>query len=135
MRKRAMQICYVFMVTTFQHREAGYSASSPGHDGFANYWTKEIVQDLSGFGPQIRRDPFSIKGWQNRPANVPAFNVEVSVAGASHPEQVVIIGCHYDGMAISTQSANDDASGCAIEPKLSNFWHFLSIELLPDRQC
>jgi hypothetical protein len=26
-----------------------------------------------------------------------------------------VIGCHYDGEAISTQSANDDASGCAIE--------------------
>ncbi len=35
--------------------------------------------------------------------------------GAIHPEQVVVIGCHYDGEAISTQSANDDASGCAIE--------------------
>jgi hypothetical protein len=27
---------------------------------------------------------------------------------------VVIVGCHYDGEAVSTQSANDDASGCAI---------------------
>jgi hypothetical protein len=25
-----------------------------------------------------------------------------------------VVGCHYDGEAVSTQSANDDASGCAI---------------------
>jgi len=43
------------------------------------------------------------------------FNVEVSVPGVTHPDQVVVIGCHYDGEASSTQSANDDGSGCAIE--------------------
>lgn len=108
-----------YMVTHFQHREAGYDNNLPvninGHDEFAAYWTQEITHDLQGFGPQVRRDPFPVLGWLNRPATVPAFNVEVSVPGVSHPEQVVVIGCHYDGEAISTQSANDDGSGCAIE--------------------
>jgi hypothetical protein len=107
-----------YMGTHFLHREAGYDTSLPpqsnGHDEFAAYWTQEILSDLNGFGAQVRRDPFTIKGWQGRPAKVPAFNVEVSVPGAVHPEQVVIIGCHYDGMASSNQSAFDDASGCAI---------------------
>ncbi|HEV2660078.1 MAG TPA: M28 family peptidase, partial [Ktedonobacteraceae bacterium] len=115
-----------YMVTTFQHREAGYRASAVGHDGFANYWAQEMVRDLAGLGPQVRRDPFSINGWLGRPADAQAFNVEVSVPGAVHPEQVVVIGCHYDGMAISTQSANDDASGCAIElgvaRAMGNYW-------------
>ncbi len=115
-----------FMVTTFQHREAGYRASAAGHDGFANYWTQEMERDLAGLGPQVRRDPFSIQGWLGRPADAQAFNVEVSVPGAVHPEQVVVIGCHYDGMAISTQSANDDGSGCAIElgvaRAMGNYW-------------
>lgn len=108
-----------YMVTHFQHREAGYDANLPpnvnGHDEFATYWSQEIVNDLQGFGPQVRRDPFPIAGWQGRPAVVPAFNVEVSIPGVIHPEQVVVIGCHYDGEAVSTQSANDDGSGCAIE--------------------
>lgn len=108
-----------YMVTHYQHREAGFDNNLPvninGHDEFAAYWTKEIVHDLQGFGPQVRRDPFPVLGWLNRPATVPAFNVEVSVPGVTHPEQIVVIGCHYDGEAISTQSANDDASGCAIE--------------------
>ena len=108
-----------YMATSFQHREAGYDTNLPpklnGHDEFANYWAQEMSRDLVGFGPQVRHDPFHVDGWQGRSATVPAFNIEVSVPGVSHPEQVVVIGCHYDGEAISTQSANDDASGCAIE--------------------
>ena len=108
-----------FMATSFQHREAGYDNNLPvnenGHDEFAAYWSQEISQNLAGFGPQVRHDAFPVAGWQGRPAVVPAFNVEVTIPGVTHPEQVVVIGCHYDGEAISTQSANDDASGCAIE--------------------
>jgi PKD domain-containing protein/peptidase M28-like protein len=107
------------MATGFQHREAGYDdnlpASQNGHDEFAAYWTREITANLQGFGPATRRDPFPVQGWSGRPATVQAFNMEVSVTGLTHPEQVVVIGCHYDGEAISTQSAYDDASGCAIE--------------------
>jgi PKD repeat protein len=108
-----------YVATHFQHREAGYDNNLPvtvnGHDEFAAYWSQEIMHDLQGFGPQLRHDTFPVQGWQGRPAPVPAFNAEVSVPGALHPEQVVVIGCHYDGEAVSTQSANDDASGCAIE--------------------
>ncbi len=108
-----------YMVTNFQHREAGYDNNLPvnvnGHDEFANYWSQELMRDVAGFGAQVRRDAFNVAGWQQRPATVPAFNVEVTVPGVTHPEQVVVIGCHYDGEAISTQSANDDGSGCAIE--------------------
>jgi hypothetical protein len=108
-----------YMVTHFQQREAGYdnnlAANVNGHDEFAAYWAQEMQHNLAGFGVQVRRDEFSVQGWQGRPATVPAFNVEVTVPGISHPEQVVVIGCHYDGEAGSTQSANDDASGCAIE--------------------
>ena len=108
-----------YMATHFQRREAGYDNNLPvtvnGHDEFAAYWAQEMQRNLSGFGAQVSRDAFSVQGWQGRPATVPAFNVEVTIPGVSHPEQVVVIGCHYDGEASSTQSANDDASGCAIE--------------------
>src|SRR5437660_12375348 len=47
-----------YMVTHFQHREAGYDNNQPvsvnGHDEFAAYWSQEIVNDLQGFGPQVR---------------------------------------------------------------------------------
>ncbi|HLH60802.1 MAG TPA: M28 family peptidase [Ktedonobacteraceae bacterium] len=103
-----------YMATHFQHRSAGYNVNQ-GHDQFAAYWSQEMVRDLQGFAPQVRRDYFPIDGWKGAPATVPAFNVEVSVPGVTHPEQEVVIGCHYDGQLSSTQSANDDASGCAIE--------------------
>lgn len=119
-----------YMVTHYQRREAGYDDNLPvsvnGHDEFAAYWSQEMVRNLGDFGAQVVRDPFGIKGWRGRPAKVPAFNVEVSVPGITHPAQIVVIGCHYDGEAISNQSAFDDASGCAIElgvaRALSQYW-------------
>jgi hypothetical protein len=119
-----------YMATHFLRREAGYDRNLPptqnGHDEFASYWTQEMLHNLAGFGPQAQRDPFPVRGWSNRPAVTLAFNVEVSVPGVTHPEEVVVIGCHYDGMAFSTQSANDDASGCAIElgiaRALAEYW-------------
>jgi hypothetical protein len=128
-----------YMVTHFQRREAGYDKNLPvsvnGHDEFAAYWAEEMQRDLTGFGARVSRDEFAVQGWQGRPATVPAFNVEVTVPGVSHPEQVVVIGCHYDGEASSTQSANDDASGCAIElgvaKALGAYWR--SHQLYPAR--
>ena len=108
-----------YMGTHFLRREAGYDNNLPpdinGHDEFAAYWSQEMMKNLQGFGAQVRRDAFAVQGWVGRRTTVPAVNVEVSVPGVTHPEQVVVIGCHYDGEAISTQSAFDDASGCAIE--------------------
>jgi Peptidase family M28/PKD domain len=128
-----------YMTGHFLKREAGYDTNlSPtvnGHDEFAAYWSQEMTSQLHDFGAQVQRDTFPVKGWLHRPAPVKAFNVEVSVPGAIHPEQVVVIGCHYDSEATSTQSAFDDASGCAIElgvaRALGDFWR--SHHLYPAR--
>lgn len=108
-----------YMATHFIHREAGFDTGLPptvnGHDEFADYWSQEIVRDLIGFGPQARRDAFVARGWKNRPAPTSARNIEVTIPGLTHPEQEVVIGCHYDSETTSTQSAYDDGSGCAIE--------------------
>src|SRR5579872_2311404 len=103
-----------YTTTNFQRREAGF-VSNQGHDQFAAYWTQEMVKNLQGFGPQVRKDVFPVQGWRARAATLPAFNMEVTVPGVIHPEQMVIVGCHYDGKADSTQSAYDDTSGCAYE--------------------
>src|SRR6266851_341332 len=105
---------FAYVTSHFQRREAGYSANQ-GHDQFAAYWTQEMANNLAGFGPQVRRDTFPIHGWRERPATLPAFNMEVTVPGLAHPEQEIIVGCHYDGKANSTESALDDTSGCAYE--------------------
>lgn len=103
-----------YTTSHFQARQTGY-VSNQGHDQFAAYWSREMVKNLQGFGAQVRRDQFPIYGWRERPATLPAFNIEVSVPGITHPEQEVVLGCHYDGKADSTQSADDDTSGCAYE--------------------
>jgi len=118
------------MTARFQHREAGYDTGLPplqnGHDEYADYWVAEMTRLLAGFGPSARLDPFPVAGWVDRPAQKPAANVEVTIPGVAHPEQIVIVGCHYDGEAVSTQSANDDASGCAITlgvaKALGDYW-------------
>src|SRR5579883_821528 len=119
-----------YLATHFLRREAGYDTNLPpianGHDEFANYWVDQMLSLLGTYGAVAARYPFPLQGWKNRPAPVPAVNVEVTVPGMSHPEQEVIIGCHYDGMAFSSQSAYDDGSGCAIElgvaKAMSEFW-------------
>jgi hypothetical protein len=119
-----------YMATHFLKREAGYDTNLPpeqnGHDEFANYWTEQMLTLLGPFGAEVRNDQFPIQGWMGRPAPVPAANVELTVPGILYPEQEVVIGCHYDGEADSSQSANDDASGCAIElgvaRAMSEFW-------------
>jgi hypothetical protein len=128
-----------FLATHFQRREAGYDTDLPpvanGHDEFARYWVKQMLSLLSAYGAQVTSYPFPVRGWQNRPAPVPASNIEVTVPGVSHPQQIVVLGCHYDGMAFSSQSAFDDASGCAVElgvaKAMSEFWQ--SNQLYPAR--
>jgi len=103
-----------YLTSHFQQREAGYVAQG-GHDRFAAYWSQEMTRNLQGFGPRIVRDSFALAGWRERLATLPGANMEVGVAGVLHPEQEVIIGCHYDGKANSGESAFDDTSGCAYE--------------------
>src|SRR5207248_4717225 len=59
-----------YMVTNFQHREAGYDNDLPanvnGHEEFANYWSQELMRDVAGFGAQARRYTFNVAGWQQR---------------------------------------------------------------------
>ena len=47
-----------YMVTHYQHREAGYDNNLPvsvnGHDEFATYWAQEMARNLQGFGPQVK---------------------------------------------------------------------------------
>lgn len=120
-----------YLTSHFQRREAGYTAQG-GHDRFTAYWAQQMARNLLGFGPRIVRDTFALSGWRERPASLPGVNVEVSIAGLLHPEQEVIVGCHYDGKANSGESAFDDTSGCAYElgvgQALGNYWrtHHLS---------
>jgi hypothetical protein len=45
-----------------------------------------MMKNLQGFGPQAWKDSFPVQGWRTRPASLPAFNMEVSVPGVTHPD-------------------------------------------------
>jgi hypothetical protein len=122
-----------YMSMTFQQRESGFDNSSEhnGHKAFAQYWVQEMQRNLQGFHPQVSYDTFttfgrSTGGWIGRAGDSPSYNVEITIPGALHPEQVVIVSTHYDGMHVSQGSAFDDTSGCAIllgEAKaLGDYW-------------
>ena len=114
------------MVTHFQHRESGYRAGAAGHTGFARYWSSQMLRLLRPFGARSQSFRFPIRGWLGRPATAPAADVEITVPGLARPAEEVVIGCHYDGEADSTESAYDDGSGCAIElgvaEAMAAFW-------------
>jgi hypothetical protein len=122
-----------YMSTAFQQRESGFdtSAEHNGHKAFAQYWVQEMQRNLQDFHPQVSYDLFttfgrSTGGWVGRAGDSSSYNVEMTIPGALHPEQVVVIGTHYDGMHVSQGSAFDDTSGCAIllgEAKaLADYW-------------
>jgi len=104
-----------YLVTHFQHREAGYRTGAAGHAGFARYWAAQMLRTLGPFGARAKTYSFPVRGWLGRPATAPAADIEVTVPGLARAAQEVVIGCHYDGEADSSESAYDDASGCAIE--------------------
>ncbi|MDR2986115.1 MAG: hypothetical protein LBV34_14865, partial [Nocardiopsaceae bacterium] len=93
------------MVTHFQHREAGYRAGATGHTGFARYWSRQMLSLLGPFGASARTFKFPVRGWLGRPSTAPAADVEVTVPGLTRAAEEVVIGCHYDGEADSTESA------------------------------
>ncbi len=119
------QLYYLSM--TFQQRESGFDLDPEhnGHYAFADYWVQEMQRNLRDFHPQVSYDTFT-GGWISRPGDSPSYNVEVTIPGALHPEQVVVVGAHYDGMHVSQGSAFDDTSGCALllgeARALADYW-------------
>ena len=119
-----------YMTSHFWRRESGYDTNLPpgvnGSGEFTAYWAQEMLKNLQGFDAQETVLPFNGNGWKMRPAKIPGQNIEVTIPGASHPDQVIIIGSHYDGMSDSSQSAYDDTSGCAAElaaaRALAQYW-------------
>ncbi len=67
-----------------------------------------IDGSLTKAGYQVRRQEYKIGLIKDRPC----CNLEVEIRGASRPEDIVVIGAHYDSVE-GTPGANDNASGVA----------------------
>lgn len=107
-----------YLATRDQRREAGQDTGLPrlqsGHDEFAADWLSALRADLSGLPLQVTRQPFLLPGFKGRPPRTLGSNLIVTVPGTSRAHEWVLLVAHYDGWPWSTQSAFDDASGCAI---------------------
>lgn len=64
-----------------------------------------IGEQLRGMGYAIRQEPYLADGKQ-------VVNMEAELKGAQQPDQIVVVGAHYDS-PLGSPGANDNASGVA----------------------
>jgi hypothetical protein len=64
-----------------------------------------LTAELRSAGYRVAEQPFTAEGRQVR-------NLEAEVRGMRRPEEIVIVGAHYDSV-MGSPGANDNASGCA----------------------
>jgi hypothetical protein len=64
-----------------------------------------IEQQLAGAGYTTVREPFTV-------GDFTGVNLVATLAGASKPEEILIVGAHYDSF-VNTPGADDNASGVA----------------------
>jgi Zn-dependent M28 family amino/carboxypeptidase len=65
-------------------------------------YLKRVLTDL---GYTVRQQEFSAH-------NIPAINLEVEITGSLQPEEIVVVGAHYDTVS-DCPGANDNGSGLA----------------------
>ena len=65
----------------------------------------DIEAELTVAGYQVRRQEYAVSG-------VTCCNLEVEILGRTQPEEIVIVGAHYDSVP-GSPAANDNASGVA----------------------
>lgn len=71
-----------------------------------------LEETFTKSGYMVNRQPFMAK-------EKTFYNLEVEIPGSKNPDEIIIIGAHYDS-AIGTKGANDNASGVAAVAALAN---------------
>ena len=67
-----------------------------------------IEQTLEAAGYEVKRQCFDVDG-------VNCCNLEVEIIGQTHPDEIIVLGAHYDSVLaeLNCPGANDNASGTA----------------------
>jgi Zn-dependent M28 family amino/carboxypeptidase len=73
-----------------------------------------IVEEWERQGYQVTNHWYDARGLR-------CANLEVTRVGSRHPEQILLVGAHYDSV-IGSPGANDNASGVAAVLELSRFF-------------
>ncbi len=79
-----------------------------------------IQESFEEQGYQVTRLEYTVN-------EVSTANLEVSCPGSKHPEEIILIGAHYDSV-IGSPGANDNASGIAALLELARLFHQVTPE-------
>jgi len=66
------------------------------------HYIKKVATEL---GYKVKKQEYKVE-------NVPVENLEWEIIGVSHPEEIILVGAHYDSVS-GSPGANDNASGVA----------------------
>jgi hypothetical protein len=98
---------------------------------YLDWWEGAYGELFGDFGVTFRTYPFTSAGQSGQPANFntnsgTAFNKLAIIPGADHPEDLVIIGSHFDGVDGSPFAAWDSTAGTGVMLRtaklLSDYW-------------
>lgn len=106
----------------------GHAERLAGEIGERNVWRpdalqaaeRHIVSVLEELGYAVRRHPY-------RARETEVANLEVEVAGAVRPEEIVLVGAHYDTV-IGSPGADDNASGVAALLEVARFLQGMKLQ-------
>lgn len=93
----------------FRHVDMLAGVIGPRHPGKPHTMTATagyIEQQLTDAGFEVKRETFDVSG-------KPTDNLIVNIAGTKYPNQIVVLGAHYDSTP-STPGADDNASAVAV---------------------
>jgi Zn-dependent M28 family amino/carboxypeptidase len=93
-----------------------------GQIGDRNIWqydnltaaTDFIEKSLTEVGYKVHRQNYQVEGKT-------CYNIEVELSGTEHPEQIVVIGAHYDSV-YGSPGANDNGSAVAATLALARYF-------------
>lgn len=108
-------------------------AGCPNHaNEFGKFWKREMGKLVRPFGGAVHSYKFDSAGSgtpDGAPLNSPpgpTFNLQATIPGAVHPEQMVIVSGHYDQTDSGPASAWDSAEGHAtvfrIAKIMTDYW-------------
>lgn len=105
---------------------SGIAGTCPNHQlEYIAYFERTMGAILGDFGVTFRRYKFDNPGGSNTQAG-DAYNPAAIIPGASHPEQTVLIGAHYDQTDDAPASGWDSQEGHAqlfrVAKLMADYW-------------
>ena len=79
---------------------------------------KQLAQAADSIEAQFKAAGYEVKRQEYEVSGIRCWNLEAEISGKSRPEEIVVVGAHYDTV-VGTPGANDNTSGVAAVLALS----------------